>query len=573
MKNVFSKITLCSVAWGLAFSFSACGDGSTSSGGDTSSTDFVVETYDDLPVCSDKRQGIVAYVKDEKKAYVCRDGKWFVDETIKPSKDDSKGKSSDSKGSSTKDGSKTVTSEFDVGSGTLKDLRDNRSYKTVVIGDQVWMAENLNFEYNVKGSKYGTICYEKDSENCKIYGALYSWGAAMDSAGVFSDDSKGCGNRDECSPKGVIRGICPEGWHLPDTTEWMKLINYAGGIENKNAAKKLKSTEHWITNKDFTDNANGTDDYGFAILPAASASGVGSNGYEGFMYLGYAAYFWTSNEDDDMMAFSYSFDDTEHMDKLNSSKSIGSSIRCVWNEKASAINTSSKTSTDNDEKSSSSVSSSSSEKGDMKTGTGTVTDERDGKTYKTVTIGNQTWMAENLNFAYDGGETYCYNDKPDNCEKYGRLYSWLSAIDAAGMFSSTGEGCSMDEKCRTNGGRARGVCPKGWHLPDSTECMELYKAVGGADVASAKLKSTEGWVKTGYNDGNGSDAYGFNLLPAGLYINGVGYDLKDEQGSFWTSSEYAATRAYVTSMHRPSDKAIIEYQFKNNGYPVRCVED
>ena len=108
-------------------------------------------------------------------------------------------------------------------------------------------------------------------------------------------------------------------------------------------------------------------------------------------------------------------------------------------------------------------------------------DPRDGKKYKTVQIGSQTWMAENLN--YEIADSYCYNNDTSNCKKYGRLYTRDAALKA---------------------------CPAGWHLPSMDEFKVLIETGGGEKIAGEILKSKSGW-----NDGgNGSDAFGFSALPA-----------------------------------------------------------
>ena len=128
------------------------------------------------------------------------------------------------------------------------------TYQTVVIGTQTWFARNLN--YDVSGSK----CYNNEPSNCTIYGRLYNWEE--------------------------IYTACPSGWHSPTPAEWETLINYVGS-EN-NAGKKLKARSGW------SNNGNGTDDYGFSALPGGyggsdgSFYNVGSNGYwwNGFSYYG-----------------------------------------------------------------------------------------------------------------------------------------------------------------------------------------------------------------------------------------------------------------------------------------------
>jgi uncharacterized protein (TIGR02145 family) len=136
---------------------------------------------------------------------------------------------------------------------------------------------------------------------------------------------------------------------------------------------------------------------------------------------------------------------------------------------------------------------------------GTFKDTRDGKTYKTVKIGNQTWMAENLNYDVPGNDTdVCYDNDPAKCTKYGRLYNWETAMIA---------------------------CPNGWLLPDTTEWQTLVDLAGGDETAGKYLKSKSGWE----NDHNGEDTFGFSALPGG-YSDGLGFSNVSSWGYWWTAT-------------------------------------
>lgn len=215
---------------------------------------------------------------------------------------------------------------------------------------------------------------------------------------------------------------------------------------------------------------------------------------------------------------------------------------------------------------------------------GTLTDERDGQTYKTVTIGTQIWMAENLNYAYTGvpykytykedssytsdSISWCYNDSVEYCTKYGRLYTWAAAMDSVGKWSANGKGCG-DNKICTPTYPVRGICPEGWHLPDTTEWHTLFTAVGGKSTAGKMLKSTSGWNSSG----NGTDAYAFLALPAGYRgING-GFSREGYDADFWSSTEYSSYDAYYMYLIYDYDIANLNNDNKYYGFSVRCLKD
>ncbi len=151
------------------------------------------------------------------------------------------------------------SSYYDAEENTLKDFRDGRIYKTITIGTQIWMAENLKLQkFGTKNIK--SFCYDNKSINCEQVGRLYIRSSALDSAALFSKNSKGCGDIDKaCSIVKPVRGICPKNWHLADTTEWKTLISSVEGKKDN-----LKAISGW----DETCTKNLTNGkYGFDAFP------------------------------------------------------------------------------------------------------------------------------------------------------------------------------------------------------------------------------------------------------------------------------------------------------------------
>ena len=216
----------------------------------------------------------------------------------------------------------------DIDYGTMTDERDGKVYRTVTIGKQTWMAENLNYYDSTDLSvKKKSWCFGKkdngDSSTCDVAGRLYTWAAAMDSAGVWSTNGKGCGYNRPCSSTAPVRGICPEGWHLPTSYEFDLLRIAVGGTSI--SGEVLKSTSGW---DDYDgESGNGTDSFGFSALPA----GYGNlNGY--FDNDGKYAHFWTSTDfniyNAYLLTFYYNLDETR---SSYTETEVIFSVRCLKN--------------------------------------------------------------------------------------------------------------------------------------------------------------------------------------------------------------------------------------------------
>ncbi len=169
----------------------------------------------------------------------------------------------------------------------------------------------------------------------------------------------------------------------------------------------------------------------------------------------------------------------------------------------------------------------------------TFTDERDGHAYRTVTINNQVWMAENLAYKPTSGTHWNYNDYKDFVS-YGYLYDWKTAREA---------------------------CPTGWHLPSNDDWETLINYVGSE--AGKNLKSTTGWREYGDNN-NATDIYGFSALPGGWDMEK--YISLHESGYWWTSSK-TESGAWGRSMQYNDDRVAKEHYSQNQGFSVRCLKD
>lgn len=313
----------------------------------------------------------------------------------------------------------------------------SESYDIVTIGSQTWMAENLYSQY------MSPYCFQNRTDYCEMYGRLYTFSLTEDA--------------------------CPDGWHVPDTTDWKILLEVVGD----KSAKKLKS-EQWA----------GSDEFGFGVLPAGSGN-ISENWKQS--YDATESCFWTSSETDgeNVAVLCFSSDENEAKWQKRSKTSLYS-IRCIKGEKKTVAKSSS-----------SSVQSSSSFS--VSKLSATIL----GDSYSVVDFnaeeGNmnlhQKWMAENLQYwddsftstektCFDDYYAYDYDNGVDFCEKYGRYYNAEEALFIHRLSTNPND------------------C---WVLPDSQEVKGLIGIVGKD-------------VKKLYSEKMGGDNESkFNLLPAGYY--------------------------------------------------------
>ncbi len=171
------------------------------------------------------------------------------------------------------------------------------------------------------------------------------------------------------------------------------------------------------------------------------------------------------------------------------------------------------------------------------------------QTYKTIEIGTQTWMAENLN--YETGNSWCYDDDPNNCMTYGRLYDWNTALTA---------------------------CPPGWHLPSDEEWTILTRYLGGDESAGEKMKST-GTLEAGTGlwktPNTATNESGFSALPGGYRFYSGYFGNLGSFGFWWSSTEKSTYSPWYRLLRFNYASVTRDYYGYDNGYglSVRCLKN
>lgn len=371
-------------------------------------------------------------------------------------------------------------------SETVTDPRDGQTNMTDPRDGQTYMTDNRD------GQTYRVVTI--GSQTWMAENLNYETSATY----CYDDNAANCTKYGRLYTWTVATSVCPSGWHLPSRAEWSILFRAVGG--DSIASMVLKSQVGW------DNSGNGTDAFGFSAIPAGERDNFG----EEYVGEGLNANFWSSVEDGYGDAWFVNLNyDNDDADGYLIDTALWFSVRCLQDEAPRNIVTS------------------------------TLKDLRDGQTYKTVVIGSQTWMAENLN--YETEDSYCFRDSVSNCAEFGRLYTWTAATSA---------------------------CPSGWHLPSEGEWGTLLTTVGLYE-SGYFLKSTSGWR----GGGNGVDAFGFSVLPAGYY-KGENFLVSEESDArFWSSTEFDSDNAYHMGTSYSGDGAGVRSQDKRFGFSVRCLRD
>ena len=447
----------------------------------------------------------------------------------------------------------------------LKDKRDGRVYKTVQIGDQRWMAENLRF--NLKGS----FCYENKDYNCDRYGRLYNWAMAMMLVDYYNNTSVK-------QLKRRVHDICPKGWHVPSNKEWKKMKLFVGkkGISD-GVGISLKSPESW--ERELRIPA-GKDEFGFNAVPAGERYFIGE-----YQDLGMSAQFWASNEYDASGAYFWRMTyDSRTLDRIYESKENGVSVRCVEDRLYEIKDPPSPV---------------------PKVEPKVV--EIQGKKTSTIHIGDQVWMANNVDVKVPG--SFCYEDKEENCEKYGRLYTWTAAVKLSEKFAREVAKDSISKR------KPKGICPNGWHVPTSLDFFRLdsyLKDIDDAVGVGTNLRSRTGWKESedalmGENgfrfdaEAFGAKVYDSPKMNCTKVLKGVVpgevagapadtiysdscvadtlwtpfliYDGIGTMTGFWTGTETDYLSAEVRKLKYDDDDFVLDTARKEEAFYLRCIMD
>lgn len=198
---------------------------------------------------------------------------------------------------------------------------------------------------------------------------------------------------------------------------------------------------------------------------------------------------------------------------------------------------------------------------------GYVKDVRDGRIYRTVKVGTHVWMAENLALVTDS--SYAYAGSATNIARYGRLYTWAAAM---GLHDSCNRKTSCMEQVQP---MHRGICPQGWHMPDTAEVNGLIRSVEADSRVGLKNGATAMKAKSSWTSGAATDLFGMRLLPAG-YRDYLDKDFQElgNKTHLWTRHGINASMAWHYNLVGSyTDVEVTTTKDKPQAISVRCLQD
>ena len=442
---------------------------------------------------------------------------------------------------------------------TVVDI-DGNSYKTVKIGSQVWMSENLKTSHYRNGGPIPNVMgnadwqalatgawsnYNHDAANDVIYGKLYNWYTTIGDT------------------------LCPTGWGVPTDAEYTILITYLGGESVAQDKMKVTGTTYWES-----PNTGATNESDFSGLPGGYRDKDGS-----FSSIRNFAWFWSATEGNEYhrwlrFLFANNGSGNRGNGSANNYESVGASIRCL---KGTEIDINQNLNLKVNIADTSDMLYPYLRKADaiiiglqkqievLNSYTSLLASglvDIDGNNYSVVKIGNQIWMKENLrvsryrngysipnitnNYEWSNLTSGAWNINQD-VTIYGKLYNWFAVSDN------------------------RGLCPFGWHIPSNDEWITLTNFLGGESVAGAKLKATTLWYSNeGSTNESGFTAFanGFALInTANLHVD------NGNLGIFWSSSDWSTWGAISRRLWSVSKDFVNYIGDRKNGFSVRCLRD
>ena len=513
LKNTISKkITLASLVFSLSslVLFAACTDYQEEFENAFGALEYTVESSDSTSDgSSDSGSGKSSSSVKEKSSSSAESSsaKELSSNSEKSSSSVKVSSSSTDKLSSAKESSSSAKSSSSVTDASSSSVKSSSSFKlpsvtvstvkmygadyaVVTIGEQTWMAKSM-VRQDVE-----SFCYKDLLGNCNGRDRFYKWKQAKD--------------------------ICPEGWQLPDSSEWQTLFDAVGGQEN--AGKVLKSID-----------GNGSNGVEFNALLAGYMNSMNQ-----YKELDNKACFWVADGDGTKIVELQYENDKAYFVTVQAGDAY--SVRCIKRagllssssaKSSSSVQSSSSAKSSSSVVSSSSITASSSSVGQVK--------DRAGNEYPVVQIGEQYWMAENLNYKTEGSA--CYDDQESNCELYGRLYTWEAAMTA---------------------------CPDGYRLPSRNDYTILWENANQMNGGSRPQDAL--WVNGTWAP-NADNKTGFSAYPGGLWKGS--YDRWLMDAFFWTSTPgevYPTTHA--RSLHMNELNAYLgQDDPKTYMMSVRCVKE